>query len=89
MHRVQRYHPITGIADIIFLCPARRAGPSPAQGALPQFGIRKRPVAEVAEEPGETCRIFVRIISLLPDTGDILPDAGYHILLLRPAYLTT
>lgn len=86
---MQRDHPVAGIADIILLGPAGGTGPSSAQDALPQFRVGKRAVAEVTGKPRKARRIFIRAIPLLPDARDVLPDAGYKILLLRPLLRTT
>lgn len=86
---MERYHPVAGIADIIILRPARRAGPSAAQDALPEVSVRKWAVAEITEEPGEARGIPVRGFPLFSDAWNVLPDAGYQILFLLPVLLIT
>ena len=44
---------MAGVADIEFLCPAGRAGPSAAECALAQSGKGEGIVAEITVIPGE------------------------------------
>jgi|GEM_PF-2686216 ribosomal protein S11 len=44
---------MAGVADIEFLCPAGRAGPSAAKRALAQSGKRNGFIAEITKIPGK------------------------------------
>lgn len=78
--RMESYHSFAGITNVILLCPAGGAGPSAAKGALPEIGIRIWAAAEIAEVPGETSGIPVRIFPLFPYLWNIFPDTGYQVL---------
>lgn len=64
-------YPVTGIAQIIFRCPAIPACPAAADAALTEVFHRELGVAEVAKIPAETRGYFCRRLPLFPE-GDYL-----------------
>lgn len=76
LQAVEPDHTVAGIADIILLCPARRACPPAAEDALPQFTVCKRLIAQVAEKTGETPGVLLRGLALFPQARDITLQTG-------------